>query len=210
MKACRGGQGRNAARAGRGPGPGGDPRGGLSASRSPEPEEDIQVIAFRPIGVIRSSHEDPETTPIQPAFAEGCAGRAEILPQYAEGLCDLEGFSHVYLLYHLHRAGPVRMKTKPYLEDTERGVFATRAPCRPNPIGLSLVRLLGREGGVLHLEGLDILDGTPLLDIKPYSGRFDRVAASRDGWQEALEGGEVLRRGRRQGGGGRGPGRAGE
>jgi tRNA-Thr(GGU) m(6)t(6)A37 methyltransferase TsaA len=160
-------------------------------------------VTFHPIGVIRSGHADPERTPIQPVFAEGCLGRAEILPQYAEGLCDLEGFSHVYLIYHLHRAAPSRLKITPFLEDSERGIFATRAPCRPNPIGLSVVRLLGREGQVLHLDGLDILDGTPLLDIKPYSGRFDRIETSRDGWQEGLEDAEARRRGRRETGRGR-------
>jgi len=206
MSGYRGGPGRKAGGAARWMGPGGDSQGGPSPAVSSRGEKGTEVITFHPIGVVRTGHTDPDRTPIQPAFAEGCAGRAEILPQYAEGLCDLEGFSHVYLLYHLHRAGPARLTVKPYLEDSERGVFATRAPCRPNPIGLSLVKLLRREGRVLHLEGLDILDGTPLLDIKPYSGRFDRIEASRDGWQEGLDDADALRRGRREGQGGRGPG----
>ncbi len=158
-------------------------------------------VAFRPIGVIRSDHVDPGATPIQPLYAEGCRGRAEVMPEFAEGLRDLEGFSHVILLYHLHRAGPPRLRVPPFLQDAERGVFATRAPCRPNPIGLSIVRLVGIEGSVLHLDGVDILDGTPLLDIKPYVGRFDRIPVTRDGWQEEVDEEAARKRGRREGGG---------
>lgn len=144
-------------------------------------------IVFRPIGVIRSGHTAPEKTPIQPVYSEGCPGRVEVFPEYEAGLRDLEGFSHIYLLYHLHKAGRVRLTVKPFLQDTERGVFATRAPCRPNAIGLSIVRLVRREGNVLHLDGIDVLDGTPLLDIKPYTARFDRIEATRNGWQDEVD-----------------------
>jgi len=154
-------------------------------------------ITFQPIGVIRSKHTRPEETPIQPVFARGCRGRAEILPQFAAGLRDLEGFSHVYLLYALHRAEPPRLLVKPYLQDVVRGVFATRAPCRPNPIGLSLVRLVRRQGRVLHLDGVDVLDGTPLLDVKPYAPRFDAVKNPRGGWTEEVDEAMARRRGRR-------------
>lgn len=145
------------------------------------------TIAYKPIGVIRSGHSKAEETPIQPVFAQGCKGRAEILPEYAEGLQDLDGFSHVYLLYHLDRAGPARLTVKPFLQDIERGVFATRVPCRPNAIGLSIVQLVRREGNLLHLNGVDILDGTPLLDIKPYAARFDRIDGTRNGWQDEVD-----------------------
>jgi len=104
-----------------------------------------RLIAFRPIGVVRSGHITASKTPNQPAYAKGCRGRAEIFPEFAEGLADLDGFSHVYLLYHFHRSREVKLKVKPYLQDIERGVFATRAPDRPNAIGLSVVKLVGRE-----------------------------------------------------------------
>jgi len=151
----------------------------------------------RPIGVVRSDHSAADRTPIQPVFAEGCAGRAEIFPEFVEGLRDLEGFSHLYLLYHFHRAEPARLTVKPFLEDVEHGVFATRAPCRPNAIGLSIVGLLRREGSVLHLDRVDILDGTPLLDIKPYTAKFDRIETTRNGWQDRLDEENTARRGKR-------------
>lgn len=155
-------------------------------------------ITFFPIGVIRSEHKEARQTPIQPAYAKGCQGRIEIFPQFAEGLRDLEGFSHLYLIFHFHRAEPARLIVKPFLQDIERGVFATRAPCRPNAIGLSIVELIRREDNVLHLDGVDILDGTPLLDIKPYTAKFDRIAATRNGWQDEVEEATAQRLGRRE------------
>lgn len=145
------------------------------------------AITFSPIGVIRSEHTVAKATPIQPAYAKGCRGRAEILPQYAEGLRDLEGFSHLYLIVHLHQADPVKLRVKPFLQDVERGLFSTRAPCRPNAIGLSIVELVGIEGTTLHLDGVDILDGTPLLDIKPYCAKFDCIPRTRNGWQDEVD-----------------------
>jgi tRNA-Thr(GGU) m(6)t(6)A37 methyltransferase TsaA len=153
---------------------------------NPQNKESGPII-YRPIGVIRSGHVEAGATPIQPRFARDCRGRAEIFPEFAEGLRDLEGFSHLYLLYYFHRAGEARLTVKPFLQDVEHGVFATRAPSRPNPIGLSLVELTGREGNILFLNNLDILDGTPLLDIKPYVARFDRVMATRNGWQDQVD-----------------------
>jgi tRNA-Thr(GGU) m(6)t(6)A37 methyltransferase TsaA len=157
-----------------------------------------ESVTFDVIGVIRSGHVSSEEAPIQPVFAKGCKGRAEVYPEYADGLRDLEGFSHIYLIYHFHRAGAAHLVVKPYLQDVEHGVFATRSPHRPNPIGLSVVELLGREGNVLYLDGMDILDGTPLLDIKPYTGRFDRINTTRNGWQDEVDEETAQRRGRRR------------
>jgi tRNA-Thr(GGU) m(6)t(6)A37 methyltransferase TsaA len=154
-------------------------------------------VVYRPIGVIRSEHVRAEDTPIQPVHAGDCRGRVEVFPEYVEGLKDLDGFSHVYLVYHFHRAEATRLTVKPYLDDSERGVFATRAPCRPNAIGLSIVELIGREANVLVIRGVDVLDGTPLLDIKPYTAMFDRIDTSRNGRQDALDDQTAARRGRR-------------
>ena len=156
-----------------------------------------QSVTFVPIGVIHSGHTRSQDTPIQPIYAKGCPGRIEVFPQYADGLRDLEGFSHIYLIYHLHCADTPRLIVKPFLQDIEHGVFATRAPCRPNPIGLSIVRLIGREGNILHLDGVDILDGTPLLDIKPYTARFDCIQNTRNGWQDDVDEQTAQQRGRR-------------
>lgn len=145
------------------------------------------VITFRPVGIIRSKHTYAEQTPIQPVYAKDCEGRADIFPEFAEGLLDIEGFSHLYLIYHFDRAEPTRLIVKPFLEDAEHGVFATRIPCRPNAIGLSIVELIRREGNILYLDGLDILDGTPLLDIKPYRSKFDAHPAARNGWFEGID-----------------------
>ncbi len=154
-------------------------------------------VTYRPIGVIHSEHQNPEETPVQPAFAAECRGRAEIKPEYVEGLKDLEGFSHLILLYHLHRAEPAVLIVKPFTGEREHGIFATRHPRRPNPIGLSVVRLLGVVGGTLELAGVDILDGTPLLDVKPWVPRFDLVEAARGGWNAEIPAETVRHRGRR-------------
>lgn len=119
------------------------------------------------------------------------------MPEFAEGLADIEGFSHIYLVYHLHRAPAPQLRVKPFLQDTEHGIFATRSPCRPNPLGLSLVRLLRREHNLLHIANVDILDGTPVLDIKPYALRYDRVDHPRGGWTEDVTAAEADQRGRR-------------
>ncbi|MFO7570569.1 MAG: tRNA (N6-threonylcarbamoyladenosine(37)-N6)-methyltransferase TrmO [Smithellaceae bacterium] len=158
--------------------------------------KETQII-YKPIGIIRSEHKIAEKTPIQPVYAGGCRGRAEVFDAFAEGLTDLEGFSHIYLLYHFHQAPTVRLRLKPFLQDVERGIFAIRAPGRPNPIGLSVVELLGIEGNVLLLEGVDILDGTPLLDIKPYTAKFDLHDVARSGWQDEVDEPTAKTRGKR-------------
>lgn len=155
-------------------------------------------INFTPIGIIHSPHSVAEKTPIQPCYAVDCTGHIEIFPEYAEGLRDLEGYSHIYLIFCFHRASSPRLVVKPFLQDVERGVFSTRAPCRPNPLGLSIVRLLSREGNTLHISSVDILDGTPLLDIKPYSTRFDCIEDTRNGWQDEVNEEDARHRGRRR------------
>ncbi len=156
-----------------------------------------ESIVYESIGVIRSGHTKPEETPIQPIYSEGCKGQVEVFPEFVAGLRDVEGFSHIYLVYHLHKADPSRLTVRPFLQDVERGVFATRAPCRPNPIGLSVVKLVRREGSILHLDAVDVLDGTPLLDIKPYTAKFDRIEPTRNGWQDEVDEETAWLRGRR-------------
>ena len=142
----------------------------------------MEEISYRPIGIIRSPYKETEGTPIQATGAKGVKGRVEILPGYAEGLKDLDGFSHIILLYHFHLSKGYSLAVKPFLDDTPRGVFSTRAPKRPNAIGLSIVRLVKIEGATLHIEDVDTVDSTPLLDIKPYVPEFDLREAERIGW----------------------------
>lgn len=142
----------------------------------------MNQLNYRPIGIIHSPFKRREGTPIQPSGATGVKATVEIFPQYAQGLKDLEGFSHVILLYHFHLSKAYRLKVKPFLDDTERGVFATRAPVRPNPIGISVVRLIRIEGATLYVQDIDMIDRTPLLDIKPYVPDFDTRKAEKIGW----------------------------
>jgi len=141
-------------------------------------------ICYRPIGVIHSPFREPKGVPIQPSAAKGIRGTVEVFPEYADGLKDVEGFSHVILIYHFHLARSGKLIVRPYMDDEEHGVFATRAPGRPNPIGLSVVRLLEVRGRRLTVENVDVLDGTPLLDIKPYVPEFDVHRVERIGWLE--------------------------
>jgi len=154
-------------------------------------------VIYWPIGVIHSEHTVAEKTPIQPVYAQGCKGQVRIFEEFSAGLSDLEGFSHIYLLYHFHQASPARLLVKPFLQDAEHGVFATRAPCRPNAIGLSIVKLMRREGNILHVEDVDILDGTPLLDIKPYTSKFDLRDVKKSGWQDEVDEATEQKRGNR-------------
>jgi tRNA-Thr(GGU) m(6)t(6)A37 methyltransferase TsaA len=140
------------------------------------------AIIYKPIGAIHSPFKEPREAPIQSACAWDIAGTVEIFPEYSEGLADLEGFSHIILLYHFHLSKVFSLKVKPYLDEQLRGVFATRAPARPNPIGMSIVRLVKIEGEKLCIRDVDILDGTPLLDIKPYVPEFDSRNAEKIGW----------------------------
>ncbi len=145
---------------------------------------DPSPITYTPIGIIHSPFHDPSGMPIQPPGARGIRGTVEIFPPYRDGLRDLEGFSRVTLIYHFHRSRPGPLIVRPYLDSTDRGVFATRAPTRPNPIGISIVRLISVHGGILTVEDLDIIDGTPLLDVKPYVPAFDAYPDEAAGWLE--------------------------
>ncbi len=139
---------------------------------------------LRAIGTIRSPYRRAAGTPIQPAFARGAKGTVVLDDAYADALDDIEGFERLWLVYWLDRADPFRPRILPYRDHREHGLFATRAPCRPNPIGLSVVRLAGRKGARLQVLDVDVLDGTPLLDVKPYIPRYDAHPDSRAGWLE--------------------------
>ena len=143
-------------------------------------------IEFHQIGVIHTPFAKPEGMPIQPVGAVGVKRTVEVFEQYRDGLKDLDGFSHIILLYHFHRSQGFDLHVVPFMDSELRGVFATRAPKRPNPIGLSVVQLDVIEDGVLRVQNVDILDGTPLLDIKPYVPEFDGHAGVRTGWLERV------------------------
>lgn len=140
---------------------------------------------MKPIGIIHSPFQDLKDMPIQPKGAKDTLGTVEIEQKYMEGLQDLDGFSHIYLLYIFHEAARTALTVTPFMDTTPRGVFSTRSPLRPNHIGLSIVELAGVEKNLVKVRGIDILDGTPLLDIKPYIEAFDGINNSRSGWMKA-------------------------
>lgn len=142
----------------------------------------MNEIRYKPIGIIHSPFREPSGTPIQPAGARDIGSTVEIASEYVKGLEDIEGFSHVILIYHFHLSRGYLLKVKPYMDEKSRGVFATRAPSRPNPIGISIVRLVKVDGNVLYIKDVDIVDGTPLLDIKPYVPEFDTRKVEKIGW----------------------------
>jgi len=144
----------------------------------------MEPIEYRPIGIIHSPFKTPKGSPIQPSAARGTEGSVEILAEFAEGLQDLAGFSHIFLIYHFHLSKKFTLRVKPFLDDKQRGLFATRAPSRPNAIGISVVRLIKIESGNLYIQDIDVVDGTPLLDIKPYVPAFDAHPADKIGWIE--------------------------
>ena len=141
------------------------------------------MSAFQPIGLIHTPFTQKDRTPIQP-YRSRAEGRVELLPEYESGLSHLEGFSHIILLYHFHRATGYQLTVTPFLDTVARGLFATRAPRRPNPIGLSIVRLEGIDANIMTVQGVDMLDDTPLLDIKPWVPAFDMRSDARSGWLE--------------------------
>jgi tRNA-Thr(GGU) m(6)t(6)A37 methyltransferase TsaA len=142
---------------------------------------------IKPIGIIHSPHHSIEDMPIQPKGASEIEGYILVSENYTSGLQDLEGFSHIYLLYSFHKATRTELIVKPFMDKQTRGVFATRSPLRPNHIGISIVKLKRVEGNRIVVEGIDILDGTPLLDIKPYIEKFDAVKESISGWLQSSE-----------------------
>lgn len=142
----------------------------------------MNEICYTPIGVIRTPYQEPVGMPIQAVAAKGVAGQIELDPAYQAGLQDIGGFSHLILLYHLHLIQGPSLVVTPFLDQQAHGIFATRSPKRPNPIGLSIVRLVRVEGCVLQIEDIDMVDGTPLLDIKPYIPAFDKREPAEIGW----------------------------
>ncbi len=148
-------------------------------------------IEYRPIGLIHTPFKQRQGMPIQPSRGRGVRGTVEVAPEFADGLADLDGFSHVVLIYHFHRSQGFDLRVTPFLDTVKRGLFATRAPRRPNAIGLSVVRLLGIEGNRIEVQDLDILDGTPLLDIKPYVPEFDHRTEVCEGWLERVKNRDV-------------------
>ena len=142
----------------------------------------MEILKYRPIGTIHTPFKGLEGTPIQPVGGSGVKAEIELLPEFVAGLHDLDGFSHIILIYHCHLAQPYRLMVTPFLDDAQRGLFATRAPTRPNPIGLSVVRLIRVANNILYIEDIDIVDNTPLLDIKPFVPEFDVRDADCIGW----------------------------
>jgi len=140
-------------------------------------------IILQPIGVIHSPFHDPAETPIQ-AVRSTALGQVEVFPQFAAGLQDIEGFSHIYLIYQFHRCEQTELQVEPFLDNQKHGIFAVRHPFRPNHLGLSVVELIEVSGNLLQIRGVDVLDGTPLLDIKPFVPVFDERQNVRSGWYE--------------------------
>lgn len=142
----------------------------------------MKDVVYKPIGVVHSPFKAPQDVPIQSVAAEGVMGHVEVAREYVEGLRDVEGFSHLILIYHCHLAQKYSLLVRPFLDENLHGVFSTRAPSRPNPVGVSIVRLIKIEKNILHIQDVDIIDGTPLLDIKPFVPDFDQRKAERIGW----------------------------
>ena len=152
----------------------------------PESADNPEAFTYFPIGIVHSPFPDIAGMPIQPSGARGIRGTIEIRPEFVAGLKDLEEFSHVILIYAFHRCNGHSLEVKPFLDPKPHGIFATRAPKRPNAIGLSIVRLAGITGNTLEIEDVDILDGTPLLDVKPYVPAFDSHCDAKAGWFDAV------------------------
>jgi tRNA-Thr(GGU) m(6)t(6)A37 methyltransferase TsaA len=140
------------------------------------------IMEIEPIGIIHSPFRTKEECPIQPLYSADTFGRIEVFEQYVDGLKDIEAFSHIFLLYQFDRAGAVQMIRPTFLDDESHGVFSTRHPCRPNGIGLSIVKVINRINNSIEVEGIDVLDQTPLIDIKPYIRRFDCFEHASEGW----------------------------
>lgn len=142
-------------------------------------------VRLLPVGIVRSPYKEPSDLPppafAPPRFFDRSVGEIEVFPEFAEALDDIEGFSHIIVIFHFHRSSGAKLKAVPPGESRPRGIFSTRSPHRPNPLGLSVLKLLRRDGRILEVSGLDLVDGTPVLDIKPYTTR-DRKSRIRTGW----------------------------
>lgn len=139
-------------------------------------------MKIEPIGVIHTPYNEKEECPIQPLYASGAQGRVEVFEKYAAGLKDIETFSHIYLFYQFDKMGEIELIRPTFLDDEPHGIFASRHPSRPNGIGMSIVKLTQRDNNILVVEGIDVLNMTPLLDIKPYIPRFDCIKTASEGW----------------------------
>jgi len=142
----------------------------------------MNKITYQPIGLVHSPFKEPKGTPIQASGAKGIQGKIEVFKEYSAGLKDIDGFSHIILIYHLHLIKNTKLEVKPFLDKETHGIFATRAPGRPNSIGISVVQLVGIDQNILTVEDFDIIDGTPILDIKPYISEFDYRDVTKNGW----------------------------
>lgn len=142
----------------------------------------MKNIIYKPIGIIHSQNKTPEGTPIQASSAKDIKGVIELYPEFVDGLTDLDEFSHIILLYHFHLSKEAKLISKPFMDDVSHGVFATRAPSRPNHIGISYAKIEKIEGNKIFVNGIDVVDGTPLLDIKPYVPQFDYNKVEKIGW----------------------------
>ena len=143
-------------------------------------------ITMRPIGTIRTAYTETSSIPKGPGARHEAEGVLEIRPDLEPGLADIDGFSHLFVLWVFDRSGGADLVARPPCDDRAHGVFATRSPRRPNPIGLTVVELLGRDGSRLRVCGIDMLDGTPILDIKPYLSSVPQDLLRR-GWLEEAE-----------------------
>ena len=151
-------------------------------SEKPEGGHNSMIYSFAPIGTIRTPFSIPDGTPIQPSRAAGAKGVVQIDAPFRQGLQDPEGFERIWLIYHFHEVPTEQLFVRPFLDTTPRGVFATRSPVRPTPLGISAVRLLRVQEDCLEVADIDVIDGTPLLDIKPYVPEFDSYPGSKAGW----------------------------
>lgn len=146
-----------------------------------------ETISFKAVGVIESRFEQQAGTPIQGRMAPEETARIRVFDEFVTGLKDIEGFSHIYVFFKFDRASGGQLLVKPYLDTVEHGVFATRSPLRPNPLGMTVVRLDRVEGNCLHISGVDMLNGSPVIDIKPYIPQFDQHNPEKIGWYEASD-----------------------
>ena len=142
----------------------------------------MELLNFKPIGFIKTPYKNKEGMPIQPTGAQGVKGTIEIEAEYTEGLKDLDGFSHIILIYHFHLSKTYELSIKPFMDDNLHGIFSTRAPKRPNPIGLTVVKLVEIKDNLVHIENIDVIDGTPLIDIKPFIPDVDSPDVQKLGW----------------------------